>query len=105
MQFYEIKTKQARGKENKFIFANNFLFRKTFYRFVKNYETMSEILNISAIKNKMKDQPPGQQLYSFFAGGLHKVTVSQIKEAKKIIDAEHKKTTKFLDNAINSANK
>lgn len=65
---------------------------------------MSDLFNVSAIKNKMKDKPKGQRLYDFFYGTDRSVlTKDQIREMRRLLITDHKKTLKFLDDAINSS--
>ena len=61
---------------------------------------MEHVLNIQAIRKKMKQKPVGQRLHHFFNGATDLLTVDEIRELKKISAAENRKVTRFIDRAI-----
>lgn len=61
---------------------------------------MEHILNTRAIYKKMKSQPKSQRIYNFFYGATDLLDLEQMKDIKKIIEADHKKVISFIDKAI-----
>lgn len=65
---------------------------------------MEPLAKISLIRKRMKNKPVAQRIYNFFGGEEENIiNLKQMKEVKKIIDADYKITSEFIDNAINSA--
>ena len=60
---------------------------------------MEHVLNINAIKRKMKCKPTGQRLHHFFLGANTILTKEEIAELKKVIEQNHKKMQEYLDEA------
>lgn len=70
------------------------------HTFVKIFTPMQKdhILNVQAIKNKMKVKPTGQRLHFAFIGVPYQLTKEEIAEIKQIIKEEEKKAIEFLNN-------
>ena len=60
---------------------------------------MDHIINIKAVGERLKKKPRGQRLYHFFLGVPKQLTKEEIKELKKVINAENKKINSYLDKA------
>lgn len=60
---------------------------------------MDHILNIQAIKRKMKKKPQGQRLHNFFLGANTLLTKEEITEIERIIEKENKRVAKYLESA------
>ncbi len=58
-----------------------------------------ELLNIAAIKAKMKNPPAGQKIYQFFSGNTSVLRKSQVAEIERIVESGNKKTMRFLSTA------
>ena len=60
---------------------------------------MDHILNIKAVGDRLKKKPRGQRLYHFFLGVPRLLTKEEIKELRKVINAENKRLNSYLDKA------
>lgn len=63
-------------------------------------KSMDHLLNLQAVKKKMKKKPATNQLYTFFYGRAESFNQEQIKDVKKIVTASYKELMEFLDEAI-----
>lgn len=60
---------------------------------------MDHIVNVNAIKRKMKLKPQGQRLHNFFIGATTFLTIEQVNEIEVIVKEENKRTLEFLKSA------
>lgn len=60
------------------------------------------LLKTAAIQKKMQSKPKGQRLHYFFKGRTDLLTPKQILQVIKIVDDDHAKTKKFLEDAYPS---
>ncbi len=64
--------------------------------FVKILKEMDTILNLNAIKKKMRTKPKGQRLYAFFDASPLSLTARQVDDVEKIVDKGYKEAKQYL---------
>lgn len=66
---------------------------------------MDHVLNVQAIKGKMKNVPPGARLHHFFLGVPGQLSESEINDLKNVIGREYKKVIRFINSSKPSTKK
>ncbi len=67
--------------------------------FVVKFETMKHVVNVSAVKKRMRKKPIGQRLHHFFIGVPGQLSTEELNELESVLNKEHKKLIEFIDKA------